>query len=151
MDADGDGKSHNQTAANAWAVQFFRHHLEDHQNVTNGCDQSCCTALCTATETACEIACALEIFGEPECGIACGVAGNACDAACSLSVEAPSRSTTEGEHRLAKVMDADGDGKSHNQTAANAWAVQFFRHHVEDHQNVTNGCDQSCCTALCTA
>eukprot|EP00911_Craspedida_sp_UC1_P002205 UC1_evm2s1684 len=42
-----------------------------------------CEDLCISAEVACEVACALEIFGEPECGIACAAAGKACEAACA--------------------------------------------------------------------
>merc|ERR1711900_26005 len=41
------------------------------------------TGSCSDDLTVCQVACALEIFGEPECGIACAVAYAACEASTS--------------------------------------------------------------------
>ncbi|MCV6590806.1 MAG: hypothetical protein OIF57_17565 [Marinobacterium sp.] len=46
---------------------------------------SACEVACDTAEAAGEVACVLEIFAEPECGIAVRAAGIACRAACEAS------------------------------------------------------------------
>jgi len=54
-------------------------------SINNVQAESACNIACTSAEIAGEVACALDIFDEPECGIAVALASTACHAACSES------------------------------------------------------------------
>lgn len=83
---DDDGKTHDQASATTWALQHFTDHTiaaKPAKEAAALLDASgVCQAACYTAEGACQVACALEIFGEPECGIACGVVLPVCLAAC---------------------------------------------------------------------
>ena len=57
--------------------------------------ESACNIACTTAEVAGEVACALDIFDEPECGIAVDLAATACHAACSSSALDETSSTQD--------------------------------------------------------
>ncbi len=78
--------------------------------VSHTADASTCTDLCVAAEVTCEVACAIDIFDEPECGIACADASDACEAACSGSTNeavgtAKDFDQTEFKHHLASIVE----------------------------------------------
>ena len=114
-------KTHDKAAAGVWAAKHFKTYLKDHPQVALGCSRSCYTTLCTSAEVAGELACALEIFGEPECGIAVAVAAEACQAACPLAASAV----------LTTPMM-----KSHDLTVAKPWAAQFFEEYKQTHASI---------------
>ena len=75
-------KNERSAAAMKFAVQFSKQHKEKNAAFV-ALGSTGCTVACVAAETACQALCALEIFFEPECGIACGVVYNTCNLACN--------------------------------------------------------------------
>jgi len=88
--ASDDGKTHDQSQANAWALSFFETYdkapiekrLSGSDLEVEGIGSWICRAACVTVEGACQAACAATVVGEPECGIACAAAYGACTAIC---------------------------------------------------------------------
>eukprot|EP00122_Pirum_gemmata_P021503 Pgem_evm1s20030 len=110
---------------------------------------------CTAIEVACEVACALDIFDEPECGIACVAAEEACNAASSRRRRSSNREYDVINGYIQHSKLCNGELTPRKEEMAKQFCADPQRFAKADHSKQRNRRSTSCtaievaCEAAC--